>query len=157
MSGRPPLPAKVKQARGNAGKREIKPNIEPAPASPQPPAWVADDTHTLAQWQSLAPEMIKHGTLTLFDVNRFGIYCVLMAEFVRGIPALRKLGLVVQAKNGLAKSPATTALLDLASEIRGLGDPMGFNPTARAKLFAPESAEDAAKNAARAEFFGEKD
>lgn len=157
MAGRPPLPAKVKRARGNAGKREIKPNIEPAPAGPRPPAWVADDPRSLAQWQGLAPEMIKHGTLTVFDVNRFGIYCVLMGEFVRGIPDFRKLGLVVQVKNGLAKSPAATILLDLASEIRGLGDPMGFNPTARAKLFAPESGEDAAKHAARAEFFGGKD
>ena len=153
MAGRPPLPAKVKHARGNAGKREIKENIAPVAAGPQPPAWVAADPLALAQWNALAPEMIARQMLTVFDVNRFGRYCTFMGVFLANLENLRRCGLVQVGKNGPAKSAIATILLDIDRELRGLEDPFGFNPLVRAKLYAPESAASSATALQEGKFF----
>lgn len=141
MAGRPPKPAAEKKAAGNPGKRPIKDNVAPAVAGPQPPAWVASDMATLAQWNALAPEMIARGTLSLFDVNLFGVYCVVMAEVLRAIAAVRAVGLVQRTKNGVGKSAEFTILMDALKELRGFSLQFGFSPISRTKLFTSEGDE----------------
>jgi len=178
---RPPLPAKIKEGRGNAGKREIRPNVqapaiapEPAvvvsaapqpPAVPasqsaagiQPPAWVAARLAAAEQWKSLAPEMIQRQTLTVWDVNRFGRYCVLMACWLENLKALERFGLLQDGKSGPTKSAALIAALDIDKELRPLEEQFGFSPVSRSKLFAPESAGDPARAAQEVKFFGEQE
>jgi len=153
MSGRPPLPAKVKHARGNAGKREIRDNVEPAIAGPEPPAWVAEYPSALAQWKALAPEMIRRGTLTLFVVNLIGRYCVLMAEFLENNAILRKVGNFQQTKNGLAKHPAWLIRSDANKELLAIEAQAGLTPITLAKLYAPESAASSATALQEGKFF----
>jgi len=153
MAGRPPLPAKVKKARGNAGKRPIKDNISPAIAGPEPPIWVAAYPAALAQWKALAPEMIRRGTLTLFVVNLIGRYCVLMAEWLENNAILRQVGAFQQTKNGLAKHPAWLVRADANKELLAIEAQAGLTPITLAKLYAPEGAGDAATARLEGKFF----
>jgi P27 family predicted phage terminase small subunit len=158
MPGRPPKSAAAKKAAGNPGKRPIKENIAAPPLVPaaasaaaapaavtvQPintaaPAWVANRPGALAQWAILAPEMIARKTLTLFDVNRFGRYCILMAIFLDTISKVEKFGTLTEGTAG--KSGAITVLMDLDKVIRPLEEQFGFSPVSRNKLFASEGDE----------------
>lgn len=162
MPGRPPKSAAAKKAAGNPGKRPIKENIAAPPLVPAAasaaaapptapaaasvptinttaPGWVANRPGALAQWAILAPEMIARKTLTLFDVNRFGRYCILMAIFLDTISKVEKFGTLTEGTAG--KSGAITVLMDLDKVIRPLEEQFGFSPVSRNKLFASEGDE----------------
>ena len=143
MPGCPPKSAAAKKAAGNPGKRPIKDNVAPAVAGPQPPAWVASRPKALEQWHALAPEMLARKTLTLFDVNAFGRYCLAMAMFLESVVLLEKHGMVnVNIKTGMSsKSAALNAFLDLSGDLRSTDAPFGFSPVSRNKLFTSEGDE----------------
>ncbi len=77
MAGKP-NPAGLKIARGNPGKRDFNRN-EPKPSGEvQKPSFVKAEAAKI--WNSLAPDLIKQGILTAWDVHNFGLYCCLAAE-----------------------------------------------------------------------------
>ena len=145
MAGRPPKSAAAKKAAGNPGKRVIKENILPAAAGVTPPAWVACDVTALAQWNALAPEMIARKTLTIFDVNRFGRYCVFMALFLKAWELVLKNGpagmFALNSKGGVGSSAFVGLMLDADKDLRPLEEQFGFSPVSRNKLFAAEGDE----------------
>ena len=79
--GRKPKPTALKLLTGNPGKRPLPEN------EPQPKGevvcqdFVSQDPASKRIWDQHAPTLEAQGVLTSWDVDMFGAYCRLMAEF----------------------------------------------------------------------------
>jgi P27 family predicted phage terminase small subunit len=159
--GRRPLPKKVHDARGNAGKRKHPANPEPRVGLPQPPQSVSEDKLALAEWNRVAPELLRLQLITHLDAAVLGSYCVRVARaeqlsrlagplFARFTEAK----LLSPGKSGLQINPAVEIALRLEKdalahikEARACMCEMGFTPASRNRLHAgtPESSEETAR------------
>ncbi len=114
MVGRKPKPTALKLIRGNPGKRPLN-NNEPMPIGDvNKPAFVKGKAAQL--WIQYAPELERLGVLTVVDVDMFGAWCCLMAEF--------------------QESPERCNAARIA-QMRALASTFGLDPSARVRLGTP--------------------
>jgi phage terminase small subunit len=111
LPGKKPQSAALTLVTGNRGKRPVNEN-EPKPTGDvNKPAFVKSAAAKL--WNQYAPSLEKQGILTAWDVDMFGAWCCLMAEF--------------------QKSPDRFTSSKL-SQMRTLGESFGLLPCGRARL-----------------------
>jgi len=109
-------PTGLKIVTGNPGKRPL-PENEPIPQGEvKKPAFVTGKATQL--WKKRAPELERLGILTSIDVEMFGAWCCLMAEF--------------------QESPRSFNAARL-SQMRALASSFGLDPSARARMGTPSS------------------
>lgn len=79
MVGRRPTPTELKLVTGNPGKRPLN-DQEPKPEGEvKRPSFVKGRAARV--WNQYAAGLIAAGVLTAWDVDMFGAWCCLMAEF----------------------------------------------------------------------------
>jgi phage terminase small subunit len=123
MRGRPSKPTALKVLEGNPGKRplpkaEVKPEI-----GAEPPPWLTAPL-ARAEWERIAPRLLKLGLLTEIDGEAFGLMCGHLADAGE------------QMRMSRPVDPRLT------SEIRQFLSQFGMTPASRSKV-AGKPAEDA--------------
>lgn len=114
MRGPKPKPTALKIVNGNPGHRPL-PKDEPRPEGDVvKPAFVKAKAARL--WNQYAPELERLGILTSMDVDMFGTWCCLMAEF-----------------QGDQKNFGPSKM----AHMRGLAASFGMDPSARVRLGTP--------------------
>lgn len=115
--GSKPQSAADKLTRGNPGKRAIN-DAEPIPEGEiKKPAFVKGKAARL--WKQYTPDLQLKGVLTAWDVDMFGTWCVLMAQF--------------------QKEPDHFTASKL-TQLRTLGESFGLLPPGRARMKARPAA-----------------
>lgn len=125
---------------------------EPKPAEVEikPPAWL--DTSSRAVWRHLAPDLIRKGVLTGWDVEAFACWCDAVTRRRRAAVALRDDGEVIEMpvfnKNGeqtgfrVGKNPWTLVLNEADAQVQRIGARFGLTPSDRADLSIGEAERD---------------
>ena len=127
--GKKPQGARLTLVKGNPGKRPIN-EAEPEPKGEvRKPAFVKGKAAQL--WKQYAPDLTANGVLTPWDVDMFGAWCCLMAEFQ------------------VDPNRFITAKL---TQMRALGEAFGLIPPGRARLKTTRP--DGKTEDTTAEFFG---
>jgi P27 family predicted phage terminase small subunit len=125
---------------------------EPKPAASQikPPSWLDSASRTV--WRSLAPDLIRKGVLTAWDIEAFACWCDAATRRRRAVKALREEGEIVSVpvfdKNGeqsgerLARNPWLLVLRDADAQVQRYGARFGLTPSDRADLSIGEADRD---------------
>lgn len=78
MPGRKPKPTALKELAGNAGKRPLnRAEPRPEPKVPDCPAYLVGQAR--AEWERIAPELLRLGLLTGIDAAALAGYCLAYA------------------------------------------------------------------------------
>jgi P27 family predicted phage terminase small subunit len=140
-SGRRPQPTQLKVLRGNPGKRRLNPN-EPKPAAAGekfdvPPPELAGDTAAIAEWTRVAPLLRACGLVSEAERTALTALCQQWSRYLEAQANVRKLGMMVQGKDGV---PMINPYLDVAdralSHCQRLWAVLGLTPAGRAKVGA---------------------
>lgn len=140
---------------------------KPPKGKPRCPDWLPDQAKR--KWRSLAPRLIKQGTLTIVDVDAFSRYCALWARWRACEEFLARYGTTYPiyrvGKDGqLLKDEAGKPLLQrfgehrqvaqanqLAQRLSALEAQFGLTPAARADL---RGESDASADTPELRYFG---
>ena len=79
LAGGKPKSAALKLLNGNPGEHRIQEEVKPPDGEIKRPRFVKGKAGRL--WAQYAPSLAEKGVLTPWDVDMFGIWCCLMAEF----------------------------------------------------------------------------
>jgi hypothetical protein len=80
-TGPPPIPTRIKKARGTFRPDRVHNEPQPAPTTAAPPDTLTGSAREL--WQALAPELVRLGILTAVDREEFAVGCQLRAAGLR--------------------------------------------------------------------------
>jgi P27 family predicted phage terminase small subunit len=147
-SGNPPAPAHLKLLRGNPGKRQIAPEMDPlaAPEVPPPPAIITSE-YAREEWNRVAPELWRLRCLRITDYMPLAAYCVAYGQWRDAEEALARMragdpvmfGLVVKSKKDGGtpiENPLVKASRKAADQMVRYASQFGFTPAARARIAA---------------------
>ncbi|MHC4108989.1 MAG: P27 family phage terminase small subunit, partial [Planctomycetota bacterium] len=100
--GPPPTPSKLRQLRGNPGRRPRKRTKEP---EPEPSAEVPEPLRGIGRpasrvWRRVAPELHAVGLLTPLDYTAFAAWCTTVARWHEAEREVRELGPIVKSPTG---------------------------------------------------------
>ncbi len=142
MAGRPPKPTHLKVLHGDDKKNPQRVNkAEPKPTEGaiEPPYPLSDEA--LENWNRLAPDRIRTGVLTAWDVDAFAQFCEALVTARHKIAGAR-----VTPQPGAASgmSEYKSAIMVLST----LGARFGWTPSDRSKLTTGGGEPDA-KSASR--------
>lgn len=132
MKGRKPVPALIKIANGNPGRRPVLPEIEPVGDLTAPPEWFTESQ--VEAWNysiANAPE----GLLRLLD--REVLIAFIQAKDLHQQAAiqLQREGITMMSRNGIPMpNPAIGVLNKQAGMMLKAAEQMGFSPVARARV-----------------------
>jgi P27 family predicted phage terminase small subunit len=128
----------LKKLHGNPGKRRLPATeVQGQGLLWAPPAWFDDEQRE--QW-TYALQFAPSGLLTATDREVLAIWCVAAVEHARAVLEVRKLGQVVQTKDGNAiQNPFLPIVNKQAMIMLKTGSEMGFSPASRAALAARNS------------------
>lgn len=134
------------------GARDVN-DDEPIPAEGDvfPPAWLVALGHEadigtetgLDVWHRLAPDLVRTGVLTPWDVDEFAVFCDAVINHRLAAAEVAKHGLLVYgAKGNLVKNPATQLTRDYADVMVKIGARFGLSPSDRAGLRVERGSSD---------------
>src|SRR5688572_29491778 len=123
---RNPKPTALKVLHGDDRCRLPKPGPRAA-GTVERPAWL-DDTEP---WDRLAPDLIRKGVLTPWDVPLFSRYCWLDARTRELMTLLEIEGAVQTTRNGVRKNPLVQILRDFTGEMLAIAAKFGLTPVDR--------------------------
>lgn len=133
------MPTRLKQLRGNPGKRAPRKEPEPKAAELTAPAWIDGDARK--EWDRIAPELGRLGLLTIVDVPALAGYCVAYQRWREAELAVKKCGTdglavaITQGLEGMAR--------DRLRLMKAMAAEFGFTPASRSKVTTlPPQAED---------------
>ena len=134
-AGRKPLPTEVKHIKGTLQKSRTQPEPQPEGTLGEPPAYMAE---TAKEAWHYAIEHAPLGLLTALDgavLERWANCAGMYREALGKINQAGVSAMLIKAPNGtLRRSPLMDVIRDLASEMRGYEDEMGFTPAARTRV-----------------------
>lgn len=141
--GRKPKPARLKILTGNAGRRPIKPELEPAPGATCP-ADLSEGAR--AVWARVAPELERLGLLNVLTGETLAGYCDAYARWVQATAEIAKTGEVVKAPSGYPVQNPWRAIANKAHEQwTKLAAEFGMTPSAMTRMgVTPATKEDVA-------------
>ena len=135
-AGRLRKPTALKLLEG--GKAPAKAKAEPKPSNTAPRRPAGLTRRARVHWDRLAPELIKMGVLTSWDVNLFGAYCEAMARYEEARLLVNKHGLLTDGQKGnLVKNPAVQIQRDSSLEAMRIGARFGLSPSERGAVEIP--------------------
>jgi P27 family predicted phage terminase small subunit len=118
-----------------------EPKPDPA-AEIRPPSWL--DTTARTVWKATAPDLIRKGVLTAWDVEAFACWCDAVTRRRRAVRKVRAEGEIVESpvfgKNGeqtgvrLGKNPWLLVLNEADAQVQRYGARFGLTPSDRADL-----------------------
>ncbi len=133
MRGRKPKPQILKIRAGNPGKRKLKDS--PNPSSEIPPRPEHLNAEAAAEWDRVAPLLMKLGLLSNLDRANLAAYCLAWARWVEAEKELEKTGTVVKSPNGYPiQNPYLSVANQAAKQMQSLGSEFGLSPSARSRL-----------------------
>jgi P27 family predicted phage terminase small subunit len=149
--GIPPAPTALKVLHGVKPSRINQAEPKPDAGEVQPPRQL--DPRAQAIWDRLAPDMIRKGVLTPWDVDSFATFCSMVVVNQDAVADVEKNGtsittLVRETFDGtciyeLRKNPAWQVARESATLIVTLGGRFGLNPSDRSQLSMGEASRDA--------------
>ncbi|MEV6897463.1 phage terminase small subunit P27 family [Amycolatopsis sp. NPDC051372] len=149
--GIPPAPTALKVLHGVKPSRINHTEPKPDTGEVVPPRQL--DPRAQAIWDRLAPDMIRKGVLTPWDVDSFATFCSMVVVNQDAIADVEQNGtsmttVVRELQNGeviydLRKNPAWQVARESAALIVTLGGRFGLNPSDRSQLSMGEASGDA--------------
>lgn len=138
-AGRPPKPSGIRRLEGNLGKRAIPDSVE-SHGRPLMPGYLDPEQQEL--WRQIEAGMPPR-LLTLADTQAIERMCVAWARFRE---CQRKIAALTMFNRGsvgqLTISPLLRIQAMAAREMQAAGMELGLSPVARARISAPETADD---------------
>lgn len=109
-------------------------DTEPTPAEREvtAPEELSDDAR--AAWDRLAPDLIRVGVLTTWDVPAFVIVCEALARYRAATKLVNGSALLVQGPNGFVKNPALLVQREAEVTFAQYGSRFGLTPSDRSQL-----------------------
>lgn len=143
MSGPAPTPTKLKQLRGNPGKRPLNKH-EPQPSMTRMycPRWL--DAYAKAEWRYMSGELQRLGLLTKVDRAAFEAYCQTYSMWRRAHKVLHAKGLTFETESGYVQQRPEVAIADKAVKtMKAFLTEFGMTPASRSRIsIAPPEAPD---------------
>lgn len=135
MPGRKPKPTYLKLMDGNPGKRPLNMN-EPSPAIELPEAPADLDDLALAEWEQLAPELVKVGCLSAIDARQLALYCDIRSRLVKAKQALKDEYVLAGAgeNGGLYQNPLLAVVNKCTEQMMKIAAEFGMTPSSRTKI-----------------------
>lgn len=137
--GAPPIPAAVKQARGNPGRRPIN-EREPKPAVGLPPCppYFGDDGRRL--WGQLGAALLKLGVLTTIDGTALELLCTAYEDWRKARQVIETQGWTYETNTAhgvIVRQRPEVQQADAARKtLRALLSDFGLTPSSRSRLVA---------------------
>ena len=104
-----------------------------------PPAWLHADAK--AEWDRLAPTLLRLGVLTETDGDALTAYCEAWVTWKQATQKIRQFGMVIKGKGDVpVMSPYVKIAHQALHQMRGLLVEFGMTPSARARIRVPEGA-----------------
>ena len=127
------MPTALRELRGNPSGKAY-PTGEPEPDIAEAEAPTHLNGVARAEWERLAPELIRLRLLTVVDLGLLAAWCVAWSDFVVAKTALAT-GIVVKGKDDhLVRSPWFIVKYKAVEAMVRISDRMGFSPSARVSL-----------------------
>jgi P27 family predicted phage terminase small subunit len=149
--GIPPAPTALKVLHGVKPSRINQAEPKPDAGEVVPPRVL--DPRAQAIWDRLAPDMIRKGVLTPWDVDSFATFCSMVVVNQEAVADVEEHGtncttVVREMSDGtviydLRKNPAWQVARESATLIVTLGGRFGLNPSDRSQLSMGEASRDA--------------
>lgn len=140
--GPAPKPTNLRVLHGDRSDRINSAEPKPSTTDVVPPAWLSEAG--LAVWEQYAPELLRTGVLTAWDVEAFAAWCDAVVRRARAVQALEDEGdileLPVYDKNGkqsgvrLGRNPWAMVLRDADAVTARIGARFGMTPSDRSQL-----------------------
>jgi P27 family predicted phage terminase small subunit len=149
--GIPPAPTALKVLHGVKPSRINHNEPKPDLGEVRPPRQL--DPRAQEIWDRLAPDMVRKGVLTPWDVDSFATFCSMVVVNQDAVADVERNGtsmttVVRELANGeviydLRKNPAWQVARESATLIVTLGGRFGLNPSDRSQLTMGEASRDA--------------
>jgi P27 family predicted phage terminase small subunit len=146
MPGRKPLPAAVKQERGNPGKRKINESEPAFTGMPICPAFLTPTARN--EWDRITAELAALNMLRSVDTAALASYCLSYARWMSAEETVTKDGQTIKepivSKAGkvlghkIKRQPATTIAKDEKAAMHRAAALFGFDPSSRTRLSTGE-------------------
>jgi P27 family predicted phage terminase small subunit len=150
--GPPPKPTALKLIAGNPGKKAL-PEGEPKPKVevPEAPKHLAPEAR--AEWERLAPMLVRLKLMTRLDRAAFAAYCQAWSRHVECEEVIAKTGLIVMTPNQFPQiAPYVTISKQAVEQMAKFLGEFGLTPAARTRINAPQpDPEPDGENAAQAD------
>jgi P27 family predicted phage terminase small subunit len=140
----------LKLLTGNPGRRPLNP-AEPKPDSgiPDMPDGLSEAAQ--AEWNHIAPILLKLGVLTVADGATLAAYCQSRADWLAAQAEIEQYGVTVEEPitnrageivgHRRKKNPAVTVASDAKKLMRAFASDLGLSPAARTRVHAAPGAE----------------
>jgi phage terminase small subunit len=125
-AGRPRKPDNLKILHGDRPDRINRSAPQPGEAEIVPPFELSDEAQ--ANWDRMAPDRIRQGVLTVWDVEAFAHFCEALVAARKAVPTDKAEGLKPGSATPLSEYKRAIDLLAV------LGGRFGWTPSDRAKL-----------------------
>jgi P27 family predicted phage terminase small subunit len=135
-AGRKPQPTKLKEVKGNPGKRPL-PKDEPKVSveAPEAPEHLSDEA--AEHWDVVVRHLYEAGVMTALDADALAMYCEAYARWVDANAKIRKHGPVVKTPNGFpAQSPYLQVANKAFEQMRSILTEFGMTPSSRTRISA---------------------
>jgi P27 family predicted phage terminase small subunit len=140
----------LKLLTGNPGRRPLNP-AEPKPDSgiPDMPDGLSEAAQ--AEWNHIAPILLKLGVLTVADGATLAAYCQSRADWLAAQAEIEQYGVTVEEPitnrageivgHRRKKNPAVTVASDAKKLMRAFASDLGLSPAARTRVHAAPGTE----------------
>lgn len=132
----PRTPAHLRILSGNPSKRPIPSQPQPETKAPSCPEHLAGEAR--AEWERIAPELLRLGLLSHIDRAALAAYCVAYGRWVEAEKHLNQHGLT----NGEKKSPYLLIAEKALDTLRKFSNEFGLTPASRSKVSAQPPSDD---------------
>ena len=142
MRGRKPKPTYLKLLNGNPGKRPLN-EREPQPAREIPHAPAELSAEARVEWDRIAAELSRLGTLTVVDRAALAAYCQAYGRWIaaeRGIAQMAErdqltAGLMIKTTNGNAVQNPLVGMANRAmADMVRYASEFGMTPSSRSRI-----------------------
>lgn len=147
MRGRKPIPTELKILHGNPGRRPL-PKHEPHPRTITPRAPAHLDSVGQRKWRQTVAELAALNLLTTLDLTALESFCVLYSRAYQADESLKATGMLIKTSNGNIVQNPLIGISNRAHLILAKYETeFGMTPSSRARIQAPEMAEEDALDA----------
>lgn len=145
MKGGKPTPTKIKQLRGNPGKRKVNKD-EPQYNKSRSDAPKELDAVGRKEWDKITKNMRANGVLTEVDETALLAFCQQTSIMVRAMKEMKKKAnrdMVIITKSGYQQPNPYLGIINRAQNmIKSLGAELGLSPSSRTRVKATPTKPD---------------
>ncbi len=143
--GRKPTPKKLKDLRGNPGKRAInhdEPEVEEG--IPDPPEGLSEKAQY--QWSRIVPILQRMGVLFITDFIALALLCDALADWFEAVDFLQGSSNVIADGDSLKVNPYYRVKTDAEARIRSWASEFGLTPASRTKIVVSKASNGVGKS-----------